>query len=100
MKFRNHDPMRPWITPVYKAQCRSWSKAKDLLHVKADAQRCDIAAELRAPSLRFSFRYLPQHRPADCIAFRREVANAIREERRLERIHNRGSASTYARAVQ
>jgi len=92
--------MEPWITPVYRAQCRTWAKAKDLLHIKADAQRCDIESELRSPSLRFSFRYLPQHRPADCIAFRREVANAIREERRLERIHNRGSASTYARAVQ
>ena len=81
MRYRNQTFMEPWKTPVYRAQCRTWSKAKDLLHVKADAQRCDIEAELRSPSLRFSFRYLPKRRPADCIAFRREVANAIRAER-------------------
>lgn len=81
MKFRNHDPMQPWITPVYRAQCRTWSKAKDLLNEYGDVTRCDIGEELRRPSLRFSFRYLPKHRPASCIEFRRKVADAIRAER-------------------
>jgi hypothetical protein len=81
MRYRNQTFMEPWITPVYRAQCRTWNKAKAMLNEYGDVTRCDIEAELRSPSLRFSFRYLPKRRPADCIAFRRLVANAIRLER-------------------
>jgi hypothetical protein len=56
--------------------------AKEMLGVEGDAMRCDIGEELRNPSLRFGFRMLPQYRTPAVLAFRRKVAQAIREERR------------------
>jgi len=80
MKKRN--PLKPWETSVYLTQCWTWGRAKEMLGLRGDAIRCDIEAELANPSLSFGFRMLPAYRTPRVLAFRREVAQAIREERR------------------
>ena len=94
MRIKNH--MRPWETSVYNAQCRTWAKAKELLGIHGDAQRCDIAGELREPSPRFAFRMLPQYRTKAANQLRRDVAHAIRDERNAVRD---GMLRAEARAV-
>ena len=78
------DPMRPWETAVYRAQVRTWNKAKELLGIdpRVNAMRCDIGEELREPSPIFVFRARPEYRTEAARELRRLVAKAIREERR------------------
>lgn len=80
--MRNFNPMKPWETPVYRAQCRTWAKAKQLAGIVGDAVRCDIEAELADPSPAFGFRMLPQYRSEGAKKLRKLVADAIRAERR------------------
>ena len=75
--------MKPWETSVYLTQCKTWTKAKEMMGQRGNAIRCDIEAELRNPSVLFGFRMLPQYRTAAIREFRREVAQAIRRDASL-----------------
>jgi len=81
--MKRNNPMKPWETSVYLVQCRTWAKAKQLVGIAGNAVRCDIAAELADPSPAFGFRMLPAYRNAGVRKLRKQVADAIRAERRL-----------------
>ena len=72
----------PWETPVYNAQCRSWSIAKQLTGVQSDAVKYyTLGKEIADGSPLFLFRALREYRSDGANALRRQVAQVIRKER-------------------